>query len=319
MGKAAMCIRMLQVLNTGRVYKCSELADILETNQRNVIEYKKELEEAGYYIVSVPGKNGGYRLDKTTTIPTLKFTENEKNAVAEGAGYLLSRNDFMYQRDYQSAMAKIFSSVSRALPEEEIAVYNHFPLTMSVDDLSERYEAVKSCIPLGKREYGRVMEITYLSLSNNVSTRDIHPYKLFMVNNAWFVLGFDEKRGAVLYFKLNRIQSYRVTDKKFKMLLSYNESDYLSEFGMKQYGEWHSIKLELHGVYAMLAHERLYGKNQTLESVDKDTTILSCEMQNKEDTVSFVLSFGSYCKVLEPEWLKEEVQKEAETIKNIYK
>ena len=43
MGKAAMCIQMLQILNTGRVYKISELAEMLETNPRNVVEYKKRI------------------------------------------------------------------------------------------------------------------------------------------------------------------------------------------------------------------------------------------------------------------------------------
>ena len=75
MGKAAMCIKMLQAMNTGRIYKISELAEILETNPRNIIEYKKELEEAGYYIISVPGKYGGYKLDKSTIIPSLHITK----------------------------------------------------------------------------------------------------------------------------------------------------------------------------------------------------------------------------------------------------
>ena len=34
MGKAAMCIKMLQMLNSGRIYKVSELADLLETNPK---------------------------------------------------------------------------------------------------------------------------------------------------------------------------------------------------------------------------------------------------------------------------------------------
>lgn len=45
MGKAALCIRMLQILNSGKIYKVSELADLLETNPRNILEYKKELDE----------------------------------------------------------------------------------------------------------------------------------------------------------------------------------------------------------------------------------------------------------------------------------
>lgn len=318
MGKAAMCIKMLQVMNTGRIYKISELADILETNPRNIIEYKKELEEVGYYIISVPGKYGGYKLDKSTIIPSLRLTKEENEALAEGTGYLSSRNDFLYQRDFQSAIAKVYSSVSRSAPEEEITVYNRFPLVMPEEELHKRYDTLKSCLAPSRREQGRVIEITYLSQSNEVSTRNLHPYKLFMFNNAWFVLGFDEKSEEIRYFKLNRIQSYRITEKKFRVLLSYNESDYLNEFGMKQNGEWYPVKLKVHGKYAMLVRERLYGKNQTLECIDNDTTILSCEMQNKDDIISFVMGFGKYCIVLEPQWLKEHIKEQLYYLVELY-
>ena len=67
MGKTALCIRMLQILNTGRIYKVTELAEILNTNPRNIYEYKKELDEisidSGFYIETIPGKYGGYKLN----------------------------------------------------------------------------------------------------------------------------------------------------------------------------------------------------------------------------------------------------------------
>ena len=36
MGKTSNCLKMLQILSSGRVYKGQELADILETNVRNI-------------------------------------------------------------------------------------------------------------------------------------------------------------------------------------------------------------------------------------------------------------------------------------------
>lgn len=317
MGKATMCIRMLQLLNSGRIYKCSELADLLDTNPRNVIEYKKELEEAGYCIISVPGKNGGYRLDMTTTIPSLKFTEDEKRAVTAGSAYLNARNDFLYKKDYQSAISKVYSSLRMTAPEEETTVINRFPLQMPKAELEKRYYALKGCLAQSKQSKGKVVEMEYLSLKNEVSVRSIHPYKLFMYNNAWFVLSYDESSSDFRYFKLNRILSFKITNKTFRMLLSYNESDFLDEFGMKQNGEWYPIKLKLSGSYAMLVRERIYGKNQTVECVDNNTTILSCEMQNKSDIVSFVLGFGTNCEVIEPQWLREEVKSVCEKLLKI--
>ena len=101
-----------------------------------------------------------------------------------------------------------------------------------------------------------------------------------------------------------------------KVLLSYNERDYLDESGgMKQNGDWYDMKLKVTGQYAMLVRERVYGKNQQVECVDNNTTILSCKMQNKENIKVFVLGFGSHCEVLEPEWLKDDMLGIAKTLR----
>ena len=65
--------------------------------------------------------------------------------------------------------------------------------------------------------------------------------------------------------------------------------------------------------------ERIYGKNQSIEIIDKNTTILSCEMQNEENILVFILGFGKYCEVIEPEWLKDNVLKTIDEIRDKYK
>ena len=310
MGKAAMCIRMLQILNSGRIYKVSELANLLDTNPRNIIEYKRELEEVGYYVISVPGKYGGYKLDKTEIIPSLKFTEEEKKAISEGSGYLNARNDFLLKNDYQTAMAKVYSSVKHNEQQAEPLVINRFPLAMQNDEIVARYNAIEKCV---LRQYK--IKIEYLSLKNEITTRVIHPYKLYMYNNTWYTIGFDEKSNDFRYFKLNRIKSFSIlSGERFRRLLSYNESEYFDEFGMKENGEWFKIKLKLTGTYAMLAKERVYGKDQIVEEIDDNAIILTCKMQNEELILQFVLGFGLNCEVIEPVWLKE---KEKITIKSM--
>ena len=84
MGKTARCIKIIQILSARDLVNTKELADVLETNPRNIKEYIKELEECGYQIYSITGKNGGYRLDKSETIPSLKLTVSEKEVLLEG-------------------------------------------------------------------------------------------------------------------------------------------------------------------------------------------------------------------------------------------
>ena len=127
MGKTSNCLKMLQILSSGRVYKGQELADILETNVRNIAEYRTELEMAGYYIEGIPGKYGGYRLITQSVIPTVRLNEAEQRALSSGAEYLKSRNDFPYSSDYEKAMGKVFAAVKHEQPQE-ISVANRFPL-----------------------------------------------------------------------------------------------------------------------------------------------------------------------------------------------
>ena len=301
---------MLEILYSRNIVGIAELARLLDTNPRNIPEYKKELERAGYIIDTIPGRYGGYVLNKKYNFPSVRLTDTEKEGLMQGFDYLLSRNDFMRKDDYSKAMAKISAALMVTVASENTLVANRFPLAMPQEDIEARYAAMSYCIA-----NKCAINIEYLSLSNEVSNRTLHPYKLFMYNNAWFVLGFDESKGDIRYFKINRIDKYTVQNRKFRVSLTYNESDYLDEYGMKQNGEWYPIKLKLTGNYAMLVKERIYGKKQTVETIDKNTSILSVEMQNKEDILSFVLGFGENCEVLEPDWLKEKV---VETIDKIY-
>ena len=313
MSKTSLSIQMLEILYSRGVVGISELARLLETNPRNIPEYKKELEKAGYIIDTIPGRYGGYVLNKKYIFPAAKLSEPEKSGLMQGFEYLLSRNDFMRKDDYSKAMAKISSALMATDAADDILVANRFPLAMPEREIEERYVAMSHCI-----SSKTMIEMEYLSLSNEVSKRVFHPYKLFMYNNAWFVVGFDEKSNDFRYFKLNRIQSFKLLNKPFRVKLTYNERDFIDEFGMKQNGEWYPIKLKITGKYAMLVKERIYGKNQTVEPVDKDTTILSVEMQNKEDILSFILGFGPHCEVLEPEWLRESIIEKAKRLYKVY-
>ena len=174
---------------------------------------------------------------------------------------------------------------------------------MPQEELEKRYFAISHCIATTT-----IIDIEYLSLKNEITKRSLHPYKLYMYNNAWFVIGYDEAKKDIRYFKLNRIQNFNITNRSFfRIPTTFNENDYIDDFGMKNNGNWYPIKLKLTGNFAMLVKERIYGKNQTIESIDQKTTILSVEMQNKDDIVSFVISFRDKCEILEPEWLKEEI------------
>ena len=139
MGKAAMCIRMLQILNTGRVYKVSELADLLETNPRNVIEYKKELDEmvsdefgtTGFFIETIPGRYGGYKLNGNITLPPLLLSSIEKEALLDAYNYTLTKKDFVKKKELAQAFSKVTSNVKIEEKKNNILAVDKYQLQMN--------------------------------------------------------------------------------------------------------------------------------------------------------------------------------------------
>ncbi len=147
MGKAAMCIDLLRILSTGRVYSITELSDKLDTNPRNIYEYKKELEECGYNIVSKPGRYGGLILKNSNLLPQLKLTEPEKKAIKESYEYLSSQKSFMNKKEYDLAISKVMSSFN-STKEETSPIFDieKNELIFDSEKIERIYNDLKKCI-----------------------------------------------------------------------------------------------------------------------------------------------------------------------------
>jgi len=309
-----MSIKMLQLLSPRRIIKISELAELLETNPRNIPEYKKELEKIGYLIESVPGRYGGYKLVTKNIIPSLNLSKSQKEVIQSGMNYISARNDFVYRNEFTIAMSKIMSTLSSLDSSLEMTIINRFPLKMSIENIKQRYEAVNFSI-----NNRLIINIKYKSQGNKIKDHVLHPYKLFMFNNSWFLLALNKKNFEVGYYKLNRIIEFSISNKNYEIPSSFNENDYLDVYGMKLIGEWIQIRLEVSGIYSSIVQERIYGKNQEILETDSNTIVLSVQMKGKGNICSFVLGFGESCKVLEPIWLQEEIIEITKKIQQTYK
>lgn len=311
MGKAGMCIAMLQILNTGKVYKVSELAELLETNPRNIIEYKKELEEFGYYIENIPGRYGGYRLENTVLLPALKFSDEEKKILLEGNNYLTNRYEFPYKKEFDLCVAKIISTISHEGLSNDILVINKYPYQMSDTDIRIRYDQISNSIK--KRE---IINIKY-QFNDDLQEINFHPYEIFMYDNFWYVIGWNEQINDIDYLKINRMNLITGLKKKYTKWKSYNRSDYLEPTGFKK-EQWYHLELKVDKSFIGQIKERVYGKNQEI-TFEKNKYILKVDIQNKEEIIALVLSFGNNVEVIEPTWLKDELLNIAKHYLKMYK
>lgn len=302
MGKASMCIQMLQTLNTGRTFKASELAEILDTPPRNIAWYKEELDEIpgdrGFFVESIPGRYGGYRLRGDVCLPALKLLPDEKDALKEAFNYVYSKKDFVKKKELARAFAKVLSNVEITDKENDLLVVDHYQLAMSEENIRERYEFVEEAI-----ERKRRIEIEYDSLKKGRYTCKLEPYKLLIYNNAWFFLAWSMEAGGVRTFKLNRMVSWKMTEERFVVWEGFKAENYFDENGFKTGGGFVHVELIASGSRKQLIQERVYGKNQVVTPMDDDHIRVSLDMANDDFLLYFMLSSGEDIKILEPQWL----------------
>ncbi len=315
MSKTCSCIKMLEILYGKEVISKNELAELLQTNVRNIVEYKRELENAGYTINVVKGVYGGYKLVRDKDFHARNLNETDKNVLRE-ANLILSRNkEFMHAPELMTAVGKVLSDASLHEEVKDKITIERFPLLMARDELIKRYNLLENAIKDNKK-----VVITYNNLqgdSNKVYRFD--PYELFIYDDAWYVLGYVEyikKDGNIriadepIYLKLNRIVNVEILKDIYIPNPYFDKGKYIDKNGMSKLGEEYHLKLLLKDSTAVLASERKYSENQVITKIDSNHIILECDMRNESKILSFINFFGSNCTVLEPKHIKELVMEE---------
>lgn len=306
MSRTTNCIRMLNILNSRKVVNKKELALLLETNERNLSEYREELMNAGYKIDLVPGKYGGYQLDKTSVIPSLKLSDKEKEALFEASNKLVNDSSFVHAEALASGIGKALSNTINYYEIDSKFVFERFPLLMNKEELKERYEILDLAI-----KEQRVVSITYNGINNKLRDYTLYPYLLYNSNQCWYVNGFIQNTNSLsrkpLNFKLNRIKEIKLTKDKFVKDEYYDTNKVLDSNGMN-FGDTYRVKIILTPPHNVFVQERKFGDNQVVTILDDNHTMLECDMKLKENIISFILFFGSTATLLEPKELIDELQ-----------
>lgn len=292
MGKTSLCIQMLELLNTGRVYKVSELAEILETNSRNIIEYKKELEEAGYYITSVSGKYGGYKLDESSIFPSIKLSNKEKEIILEGYNYILSCNSFISNIEFQKAFSKVISQFNHNEVSKVLINYSKFSLLASKDELLNNYNLLNDAIKERKAINACIDNAEIL----------LHPYDLFIYDNIWYVIGWNQNSCDISYYKLHKLKNIEKSKNKYNMHREYNINDYIDSNGFKN-----NKLIGASLVFSKIIDiDRIYGKNQIV-NYENNKCHISLDIESIKDIFSLILDNYQYLELIEPVSMKNEL------------
>lgn len=308
MNRSALVIKMLNILY-GRSLPISreELAEKLETNLRNISEFKRELEVAGYVIESVRGKYGGYLLREESVFPSIKLEEKEKTAINEVLSYLQSQSNFIFYDDFEHAMEKVKAKIkNRALSNDTIYMNSSRKRLDEYENemLNKIMEAKEQCL---------LLNFDYQSNeSKSFESRCVRPYEVIVNNEGFYVLAEDITKGKKVIYKFfkiikERMLNVQIESKQFLRDSSFRMSDYIGKHALMR--DMHEVSIEVRGLQARLINEQEV-ENTLTKRFEEDVLYLHFMMEGKIRLKHFILSLGASCKVISPPSLKEEIQEE---------
>lgn len=204
MSKVANMLKMIKILKDEKIHNMKDIAEKIEISPRMVKQYKNELEQAGIYIESKRGINGGYSLNKELNNIDIGLTYQELIKLKEIEQYF---ND---DQDFKKIIGKIIESYEKNINEADLKKINRIQ-DLGKINLKDTYLSLRKAINRKNK-----VKIKYYSNDSGLNDRVIHPAEMFYYLEEWYVAAFCEKRNAIRLFKLNDIQEYEILDDKYE-------------------------------------------------------------------------------------------------------
>ena len=197
-------LKMIKILKDEKIHNMKDIAEKIEISPRMVKQYKNELEQAGIYIESKRGINGGYSLNKELNNIDIGLTYQELIKLKEIEQY------FNENQDFKKIIGKIIESYEKNINEADLKKINRIQELGKIN-LKDTYLSLRKAINRKNK-----VKIKYYSNDSGLNDRVIHPAEMFYYLEEWYVSAFCEKRKAIRLFKLNDIQEYEILDDKYE-------------------------------------------------------------------------------------------------------
>lgn len=295
-------IGILSILLQKETITAPALARHFEVSCRTIHRDIDVLCKAGIPIVTKQGVNGGISIMEGFRIDRTLLTNSEMKDILAGLRSLDSING---TNRYGQLMEKLSVGSSDFMAGDQSILI----------DLSSWYkESLAPKIDLIRRaiDGSLLLEFHYYS-PNGESRRLIEPYYLIFCWSSWYIWGWCRQKEDYRLFKLNRIEDLTANeDEKFrKRAAPYpdlsNERIFPGGIRVKvlfdKECKWRLIEEFGSGCFEELQNGRL---------------LFHADYTNKDNLISWILTFREKAELLEPEFLREELGETIHKMSDLY-
>lgn len=314
MGKIGAALNMVMLLQNNGKMKIEEIARELEVSNRQVQEYKSELEQAGIFINSQSGKYGGYSIAPGSRYLSIPVRDMDLSILDRVSDFLTKSNN-MYSDEYKNSINRIKSNFKkREYIDEQVKYFYIYPGS-SVNKEKE----IKLCEQISdaysmKKKIG----IGYKSIKSGESERVLHPYGIYNYEGDTYLIAYCEKRKEVRDFKLCRISKLNIMDEKYKIDKDFDIHEYTKNSIGNFKGEEIEIHLIIREPFATIVSEKRWSSKQSIKELSDGSIEFRARMMGYEQMKSWILGMGPNVTVLEPKKLVDDIKEDIKKMMNTY-
>ena len=293
--------RLFEIIYTLLNKKCvtaRELAEQFGVSTRTIYRDIDILSLAGIPVYTEKGKGGGISLLPDFVLNKSILSEQEQNEILTALQGLSALNIVDAERVLQK-LSTIFNKSLTPWLEVDFTDW-------SFSNGSTFYDFKRAILE------SRIVKFDYYSTYGEKTSRTVEPIQLWFKLRAWYIKGYCLDKKDIRLFKLTRVRNQTVTDEHFSKrdLLGIIPND--NERNQRR----PDIKLKLKIAKEMTY--RVYDDFEQAEPQPDGSHIVSVTWPEDEWLYGFILAFGEYAEVLEPEHMKAIIKEKAQKISGKY-
>ncbi|WP_010250716.1 helix-turn-helix transcriptional regulator [Acetivibrio cellulolyticus] len=287
-------LEIVYILFEKKIVTAKELSEHFEVSQRTIYRDVDALSAAGIPIYANKGKGGGISLLDNYVIKKSILSEKEQIDILASLHGMKALN----VPDVEPVLKKLATLFDK---NDANWIDVDFSNWGSNSDEKEKFNLLKTAI-LNKNR----IEFDYYSSYGEKTERSIEPLKLLFKGQAWYVYGFCTVKSDYRTFRVTRIKNLALLNEKFARI---TPKDILTE-SHETTTKIIKLVMKISSSMAYRVYDE-FEQNSITKTAD-GSFIATANLPESEWVYGYVLSFGDYGEVIEPEYVREMIKSKLE-------
>ena len=291
-------LELVYILMHRKSVPAKDLAEQLGVSRRTIYRDIDTLSSAGIPIYTEKGKGGGVTLLPDSVLNKSILSEQEQDEILTALHGLsnlrISEADKVLQR-----LSAIFNKTATNWLQVDFSDWS------GIDDY---FNDFKTAIL-----EQRIAEFDYYNSYGEKSFRRVEPMQLWFKSKSWYLKGFCLTKQGMRVYKLSRVKNLVITSDYFAERILPDIQDNSASNSEQAY-----VLIKLRILPEM--KYRLFDdfKEESITEQPDGSFILTVSLPEDNWVYGFVLSFGEYAEVLEPEHLRNTIKEKVKKISARY-